>query len=89
MLKSAMIAAALSLAAMPLAQAQDAPMMCDEATFMKMDTQVDAMSDPSMQEMKNTAAAEMSMAKDAQHMKDADKCMEHLQKAADAIAMKM
>ena len=64
-------------------------MMCDEATFLKMDTQVDGMSDPSMQEMKNTAAAEMSMAKNAQLQKDTDKCLEHLQKAADVINMKM
>jgi hypothetical protein len=89
MLKTTLLAASLVLASAPLGFAQDMPMACDADTFLKMDTQVDSMSAESQQDMKNKAAQEMAMAKDAMDKKDDAGCMEHLQKASDVINMKM
>jgi len=71
------LAAALIAVAMP-AMADDMMMKCDDATVMKMDKDVDGMSDMAMKDM---AMKEMTMAKDAMKMGDMDMCKTHMEKA--------
>ncbi|MBX5274840.1 hypothetical protein HJB94_07835 [Rhizobium sp. NLR13a] len=59
--------------------AQDAMMKCDEASMMKMASDMDAMTDPAMKEKKEMASKEMMMANKMDdckmHMKNAMKSM--------------
>lgn len=70
-------AAALIAVALP-ALADDMMMKCDDATMMKMDKDVDGMSDMAMKAM---AMKEMTMARDAMKMGNMDTCMTHMEKA--------
>jgi hypothetical protein len=84
MLKSAVtLAFAAALLTCVPAQAQMMKMMpCTEANMMKMQGDVEKMTDASMKEM---AMKEMSMAKDSMGKKDNKDCMMHMKKAEDMM----
>ena len=81
MLKSALVAAALAVAFIQPAFAQDTMMKCDDASMMKVQTEMDAITDPAMKEKKVMAMKEMAMAKDAMKANKTDDCMMHMQGA--------
>lgn len=91
MMKSLYCAAALSFVmasglAVP-ASAMD-PMMCDEATMTKMQSQMDALTDPAMKMNKDMAMKEMDMAKTAMKDNKMDDCSKHLGMANMGMMMK-
>ena len=77
MLKIA-LAATLLAAAFAAPAIADDMMKCDDASIMKMDKDVEGMTDKSMKEM---AMKEMTMAKDSMKMNKMDDCMMHMEKA--------
>ena len=78
MLKITFAAAVIAgMSAMP-ALAEDMMMKCDEATMMKMDKDVDGMTDMAMKEK---AMKEVAMAKEAMKMNKTDDCAMHLDNA--------
>jgi hypothetical protein len=78
MLTRILAAAGLALAfAIAPAVAQD-NMMCDEASMMKMNTGMEAMTDAAKKE---EAMKEMQMAKDAMDKKDDANCKMHMENA--------
>jgi hypothetical protein len=81
MLKSALVAAALAVAFIQPAFAQDTMMKCDDASMMKLQTEMDAMTDPAMKEKKEMAMKEMDMAKEAMKANKTDDCMMHMEGA--------
>lgn len=78
MLKLALAISTLAFISSMPAMADDMMMKCDEATVMKMDKEVDAISDPSMKEM---AMKDMMMAKESMKMNKMDECIAHMGKA--------
>ena len=56
--------------------------VCDDASMMKLQTEVDATTDAMM---KDHAMKEMAMAKDAMTAKDDGKCVEHMDGAMKAM----
>ncbi len=58
---------------------------CDDATMMKMQTQVDGMKDPMMKEKKEMASKEMMMAHDSMKAKKMDDCKMHMDNAMKSI----
>lgn len=90
MLKSTLLVAALAVAfiqpvfAQNSMKAGDAAMMkCDDASMMKMQGHMDAMTDPSKKDM---AMKEMQMAKDAMKAKKMDDCAMHMDGAMKAMS---
>lgn len=84
MLKITIAAACLASAfAMPV-YAQDA-MKCDDASMMKMQTEMDAMTDPAMKEKKEMASKEMMMAKDSMKANKMDDCTMHMGNASKSM----
>jgi hypothetical protein len=84
MMKTILAAAALSAIAFAPAFAADM-MKCDNASMMKMKTQMDAMSDPAMKKM---AMQEMDMAKKSMAAKKMKECSMHMEKASKDMMMK-
>jgi hypothetical protein len=85
MLKSTLVAAAFAIAFIQPAFAQDAMMKCDDASMMKIQTEMDAMTDAAMKEKKEMAMKEMEMAKDAMKAKKTDDCVMHMEGAMKAM----
>jgi hypothetical protein len=81
MLKSALVATALAVAFIQPAFAQDSMMKCDDASMMKLQTEMDAMTDPAMMEKKEMAMKEMDMAKEAMKANKTDDCKMHMEGA--------
>ncbi len=77
MLRISMLATALALVLVPAAYAQEKP-TCDEASMMKMQGEMDKMTDPAMKEKKDMAMKEMEMAKQAMTDKKMDECSMHM-----------
>ncbi len=91
MLKSAIVASAFALALIQPAFSQEAmksDMKCDDATMMKMTTDMDAMKDDSMKMQKDEAMKEMDMAKEAMKADKTDECMMHMDNAMKAMEKK-
>ena len=91
MLKSALVASAFALALIQPVFAQEAmkpDMKCDDATMMKMQTDMDAMKDDFMKMQKDEAMKEMDMAKDAMKADKTDDCMMHMDNAMKAMMKK-
>ena len=63
-------------------------MKCDDASMMKMQTDMDAMNDPAMKMNKDMAMKEMDMAKMAMKDKKMDECSTHLTMANMSMMMK-
>jgi hypothetical protein len=80
MLKSALLAAALGLAFIQPVLADDAKYTCDDASMMKMETDMNAMTPPPTKEQKEMAMKEMAAAKEAMAAKKTDECQIHLDK---------
>jgi len=79
---------ALAVFGLALAQpafAQDAMMKCDDASMMKVQGDLDAMTGDAMKMQKEAAMKEMDMAKEAMKMKEMDKCATHLDGAVKAM----
>lgn len=90
MFKSAFVAAAFAVAfiqpvfAQNSMKAGNATMMkCDDASMMKMQGHMDAMTDPAKKDM---AMKEMQMAKDAMKAKKMDDCATHMDGAMKAMS---
>lgn len=86
MFKSVLAAGALAVLLASPAFADDMMMKCDEATMMKMQSDLDSMKDMKADKMK-MAKDEMMMAKEAMDKKDDKACMDHMKKAADEMKM--
>ena len=88
MLRSTFVAAAFAIAFIQPAFAEDAmkpEIICDDASLMKMQTEMDAMTDPAMKEQKEMAMKEMDMAKDSMKADKTDDCVMHMQDAMKAM----
>ncbi|MDW5318517.1 hypothetical protein [Rhizobium sp. PL01] len=84
MLKPVLAVAVLaSLCAAPV-YAMDA-MKCDDASMMKMQADMDAMTDPAMMEKKEMASKEMMMAKDSMKANKMDDCKMHMDNAKKSM----
>jgi hypothetical protein len=75
MIKTTLAALAIIGAFALPAFAEDMMAKCDDASMMKMQTEVDAMKDMAM---KDKAMKEMGMAKDSMKMNKMDDCMMHM-----------
>lgn len=85
MLKFA-IATALLMSALTLpAHAANTMMKCDDASMMKAQSDVDAVTGPKMKEKKEMASKEMMMAKESMKAKKMDDCKMHMDKAMKSI----
>jgi hypothetical protein len=88
MLKRTIAAVVLaSVSAMPVFAAETMMKMakCDDASMMKMQSQIDGMTDPMMKEKKEMASKEMMMAHDSMKAKKMDDCAMHMDKAMKDI----
>jgi hypothetical protein len=85
MIKSTCLVAAFAIAIIQPAFAQDTMMKCDDDSMMKMQTEMNAMTDPAMKEQKEMAMKEMDMAKEAMKAKKMDDCKMHMESAAKAM----
>jgi hypothetical protein len=84
MLKLTMAAAFLASAfAVPVYAASMAK--CDETSMMKMQGDVDAMTDPAMKSQKEMAMKEMGMAKDSMKAKKMKDCSMHMDNAMKSM----
>ena len=63
-------------------------MICDDASMMKMQAEMDAMSDPAMTANKAMAMKQMEMAKTAMKGKKMDDCSMHMGMASMSMTMK-
>lgn len=79
------MAAAFAVALIQPAFAQDAMMKCDDAPMMKIQTEMDAMTDPAMKEKKEMAMKEVDMAKEAMKANQTEDCTMHLEGAMKAM----
>ncbi len=82
MIKSLFAAGILGLAMTAPANAMEM-MKCDDASMMKMQTDMDAMTDPTMSANKTMAMKEMEMAKTAMTAGKMDECSMHMGKAME------
>jgi len=64
-------------------------MKCDDASMMKVQTEMDAMADPAMKANKDMAMKHMGMAKTSMKDSKPDECMMHMGNAMDAMNKKM
>ena len=87
MIKTLAAAGLLSLALGTSAYAMD-PMKCDDASMMKMQTEMDAMTDPMMKDQKEMAMKEMTMAKDSMTAGKTDDCTMHMEAAQKEMMKK-
>ncbi|WP_246590337.1 hypothetical protein [Rhizobium lentis] len=60
-------------------------MKCDEASMMKMQSDMHAMTDPAMKEKKEMASKEMMMAKDSMMANKMDDCRMHMDNAMKSM----
>jgi hypothetical protein len=60
-------------------------MKCDDATMMKMQADMDAMTDPAMKDKKDMAMKSMEMAKTAMKDNKMDDCMTQMKAAMEAM----
>ena len=81
MIKTIAAATLFTLALGTSAYAMD-PMKCDDDSMMKMQTEMDAMTDPMMKDQKEMAMKEMDMAKMAMKDGKTDDCMMHMGEAS-------
>jgi len=89
MFKTTLAAAALTMAFLQPVFAEDAmkaDVKCDEASMMKMQTEMDAMTDPAMKDKKDMAKNEMDMAKESMKADKKDDCMMHMDGAMKAMS---
>lgn len=82
-----LIAGVLGVGLTTYASAQDM-MKCDEASMMKMQTEMDAMTDPAMAQQKDMAMKEMAMAKEAMAANKTDDCTMHMENASKEMMKK-
>jgi hypothetical protein len=85
MQKSILVAAAFVIAFIQPAFAQDTMMKCDDASMMKVQKEMDAMTDASMKDQKEMAMKEMDMAKEAMKANKTDDCTMHMEGAMKAM----
>jgi len=85
MLRSTLVAAAFAIVFIHPAFAQDAMVKCDDASMMKMQTEMDAMTGTAMKKKKEMAMKEMDMAKKAMKANKTDDCTMHLEGAMKAM----
>lgn len=88
MLKCTVAAIVLAAASALPAFAQDAMMLakCDEASMMKMQADMDAMTDPAMKEKKEMASKEMMMAQESMKANKMEECKTHMEKAMKSMS---
>ena len=88
MMKILLSTAVIGLFLAAPANAMDA-MKCDDASMMKMKTDMDAMTDPAMKANKEMAMKQMGMAKMAMKDKKTDECMMNMGEAMNSMNKKM
>jgi hypothetical protein len=84
MIKKTLVTAVLAIGFIHPAAAMDTMMKCDNASMMKVQSEMDAM-DSSMKAEKTMAMKEMDMAKKAMKEKKSEDCMMHLDSAMKAM----
>jgi hypothetical protein len=84
MIKKALVTAVLAIGFIHPAAAMDTMMKCDNASMMKVQSEMDAMG-TSMKEQKTMAMKEMDMAKKAMKAKKDKDCSMHLDSAMKAM----
>ena len=87
MIRTLATATLLTLALGTSAYAMD-PMKCDDDSMMKMQTEMDAMTDPMMKDQKEMAMKEMDMAKTAMGAGKTDDCTMHMDNAMKEMMKK-
>ncbi|CAN5360814.1 hypothetical protein BH10PSE7_BH10PSE7_25450 [soil metagenome] len=88
MIKSTLIAAVFAISFVSPAFADDMMAKCDDASMMKMQADMDAMTDASMKMQKDMAMKEMDMAKDSMKAGKMDDCSMHMDKAMKEMMKK-
>jgi hypothetical protein len=81
-------AVAFAIAFIDPVLAQDTMMKCDDASMMKIQSEMDAMTDSSMMAQKEMAKKEMDMAKDSMKANKTEDCVMHMDKAMKAMKKK-
>jgi hypothetical protein len=81
-------AVAFAIAFVDPVLAQDTMMKCDDASMMKIQSEMDAMTDSSMMAQKEMAKKEMDMAKDSMKANKTEDCVMHMDKAMKAMKKK-
>ena len=81
-------AAVLTLALSVPASAQDTMMKCDDASMMKMQTEMDAMSDPAMKNKKDMTMKHMDLAKASMKEGKMEDCTMHMGEASKEMMKK-
>ncbi len=87
MLRRILTAGVLGLGLTNYASAQEM-MKCDDESMMKMQTEMDAMTDPAMAQQKDMAMKEMAMAKEAMAANKTDECTMHMENASKEMMKK-
>ena len=87
MMKSLIVATIAGFALIAPAHA-DEMMKCDDASMMKMQNEMDAMTDPAMKEHKEMAMKEMDMAKMAMKDGKMEDCTMHMGEAGKQMMTK-
>jgi hypothetical protein len=85
MLRSNLVTAVFAIAFIQPAFAQDAMVKCDDASIMKMQSEVEAMTEAAMKEKKEMAMKEMDKAKEAMKANQMDDCKMHMESAMKAM----
>jgi hypothetical protein len=85
MLKPILVAAAFAIAFVQPVFAQDAMLKCDDASMMKVQTKMDAITDAAMKEKKEMAMKELEMAKEAMKANKTEDCVMHVEGAMKAV----
>ena len=75
----------MAIALIQPALADDTMMKCDDASMMKVQGDIDAMTDASMASQKEMAMKEMEMAKDSMKANKTDDCVMHIDNAMKAM----
>jgi hypothetical protein len=87
-MKTLLLSAAIVVAFLSAPANAAMHMKCDDATMMKMQTDMDAMSDPAMTMNKDMAMKQMGMAKTAMKDNKMDECSMHMGMADMSMTMK-
>jgi hypothetical protein len=85
MLKSTLVASVFAILFIQPVFAEDAMMKCDDASMMKIQSEMEAMTGDAMKEQKEMAMKERDMAKEAMKANKTDDCMMHMEGAMKAM----
>ena len=85
MFKPTLAVAALAITLIQPVFAEDSMMKCDDASMMKVQTKMDAMTGATMKPQKKMAMKEMELAKNSMKANKTEDCMMHIDNAMKAM----